>query len=596
MTMGLFARTVVPLTSQILSLLLSVHLVDCHPHFGSRIPNGIDVPNPGSEGGVWAGVGHINAGGGQALNPFGEHFAAEGFQWTARLCEMDSDDDGRTNGVELGDPYCQWIEGEVPSGPALSHPGIFDEPRDLTDHVSTCDNYVPSDDEEFLSISFSTPNELDETETHYRCEQTTVKMASPRLLHMTKYRALIDNQDIVHHMILYMCVDNESSDGNLVDQGPYKCSGIEAACSTVGGWGIGPDEICFPDNIGAEIDFSKTGDIVFKLEVHYDNSLRKPQSDASGIQLTLTPTLRPHKRSISALGFATLNPDVFIPPAQESFSLSNICPTVSTNKLDRPIFVFSFNPHMHRYGRGLVTEHYRCGTKIGEIGRIDTYKFDNQQPYNIRHPIKVLPGDALVTTCRFNTMSSEYPIVGGDETSNEMCLNFVSFYPHVGTESNPDTMSVCTSFEHGYFDPEKGIAVPVKFTTSARPSSDTVSFQYESDPLLNIADCCATHSCEQDYLAAEDGACGVDADCMEGLVCEGHLCAKPALTENNNNNNNNITTANTDGISSTQSPPTNTNTSGNNETVNTGLSSSSTTLRRGATSAFFMVVLASLVL
>ena len=31
--------------------------------------------------------------------------------WSAELCNADSDEDGRTNGEELGDPDCQWSVG-----------------------------------------------------------------------------------------------------------------------------------------------------------------------------------------------------------------------------------------------------------------------------------------------------------------------------------------------------------------------------------------------------------------------------------------------------------------------------------------------------
>jgi len=42
-----------------------------------------------------------------SLNPFGEDFIAAAGNWTT-LCMMDSDNDGVTNGQELGDPCCQW--------------------------------------------------------------------------------------------------------------------------------------------------------------------------------------------------------------------------------------------------------------------------------------------------------------------------------------------------------------------------------------------------------------------------------------------------------------------------------------------------------
>jgi dopamine beta-monooxygenase len=52
-----------------------------------------------------------------------QDFAAAGHMWTAALCAKDSDGDGATNGVELGDPTCVWTVGADPTGSATGHPG-----------------------------------------------------------------------------------------------------------------------------------------------------------------------------------------------------------------------------------------------------------------------------------------------------------------------------------------------------------------------------------------------------------------------------------------------------------------------------------------
>lgn len=67
-----------------------------------RRPRSKSIPS----GGVWGGVGHLKAGGGGTLNPFGEDFRSAGFQWSEDLCNTDSDGDGRSTGVELGEPEC----------------------------------------------------------------------------------------------------------------------------------------------------------------------------------------------------------------------------------------------------------------------------------------------------------------------------------------------------------------------------------------------------------------------------------------------------------------------------------------------------------
>ena len=38
---------------------------------------------------------------------------------------MDSDNDGRINGFELGDFNCSWFEGQPTMGDATGHPGLY---------------------------------------------------------------------------------------------------------------------------------------------------------------------------------------------------------------------------------------------------------------------------------------------------------------------------------------------------------------------------------------------------------------------------------------------------------------------------------------
>ena len=59
------------------------------------------VPHPCKKNSVWDGVGHLAWTGGGKRNPFGDDFAANGHDWS-KVCKLDSDGDGKSNGDELG--------------------------------------------------------------------------------------------------------------------------------------------------------------------------------------------------------------------------------------------------------------------------------------------------------------------------------------------------------------------------------------------------------------------------------------------------------------------------------------------------------------
>nr|XP_034331124.1 temptin-like [Crassostrea gigas]XP_034331125.1 temptin-like [Crassostrea gigas] len=113
-----------------------VGLMHGYPGFLKEIPNGEAVPNPCTEDpeDKWNLVGHMYASRiefmrarrqnpDRYVNVFGEMFFSNGQNWTA-ICDLDADNDGKTNGVELGDPECVWERGTIPAGPATGHPGI----------------------------------------------------------------------------------------------------------------------------------------------------------------------------------------------------------------------------------------------------------------------------------------------------------------------------------------------------------------------------------------------------------------------------------------------------------------------------------------
>uniref|UniRef100_A0AAV1T9N6 Temptin Cys/Cys disulfide domain-containing protein n=1 Tax=Peronospora matthiolae TaxID=2874970 RepID=A0AAV1T9N6_9STRA len=105
--------------SFVLAAAAATVLVDAKPEYVARVPNGANV------NGV-AALGHVNPSGGGANNEFGLKFRSVGETWTQDLCMDDSDGDGQTNGQELGDPCCEWVQDTnavLRRTTGLSHPG-----------------------------------------------------------------------------------------------------------------------------------------------------------------------------------------------------------------------------------------------------------------------------------------------------------------------------------------------------------------------------------------------------------------------------------------------------------------------------------------
>lgn len=450
------ALTTLSLMAPLLLFLRTVS-VDAFPEFRDRIPNGQKVPNPTIPGSVWAGVGHENVGGGGARNPFGLDFAKAGYQWTKELCEMDSDGDGRTNGEELGDPDCEWEKADSgeeqtpPTYTAQSHPGVPDDvPKEPPrDYSNTCADYDPPSDTVPFDVTFTIPNVLDgSVRTEYICDQFELSPPDNSTLyyHMIKSEVLLRNgidtigndkdemNTLLHHISIYICLGVDSSDGNEVGQGPYSCNGVESNCDLYAGWALGMPPLCEPSHVGYGVEFRADAqglpkNTVFKVEAHYDNPLGITHTDQSGMRLHLTKELRPLKGGVVVVGMDFWDRQFPLESGKQTrVERTNLCPSAATQLAlkDRPVWVYSWNPHMHIYGRALKTEHYRCGEKIGEIGNIVKYEFDNQQSYILDPPIKILPGDSLVTTCYYNTSDAPGNVLGGEEATDEMCENYLS--------------------------------------------------------------------------------------------------------------------------------------------------------------------------
>ena len=113
-----------------INLFLLARTSSPHPHYVFEIPNANNIFHNGQLIGA---IGHDNPHGHGKLSAFGIDFMKEGRTWTQKLCRMDSDDDGQSNGRELGDPACQWKRNKQDDTNTFhttkryTHPGLSNE-------------------------------------------------------------------------------------------------------------------------------------------------------------------------------------------------------------------------------------------------------------------------------------------------------------------------------------------------------------------------------------------------------------------------------------------------------------------------------------
>uniref|UniRef100_A0A7S1YDW0 DOMON domain-containing protein n=1 Tax=Sexangularia sp. CB-2014 TaxID=1486929 RepID=A0A7S1YDW0_9EUKA len=216
----------------------------------------------------------------------------------------------------------------------------------------------------------------------------------------------------VHHFVSSLVPGNVSG-GN----------GREVYPSTFHTWASGSSPMVTPDACGYRL--GEDGYSSLEMETHYDNARKVNVGtvDRSGIRVYLTKDLRPHDCGVLSLGDPAIMLEYIEPtlPAgllQSEFSCPSWC--VPYN-----VTIFSSFLHMHDVGKRMWTDHVRNGETIGRIDQVDFWD-EGMQSYQAVS-VDVQAGDAFRTTCIHN---SNGDVRWGIASSDEMCIHFLSYYPH----------------------------------------------------------------------------------------------------------------------------------------------------------------------
>ncbi|BFZ04322.1 hypothetical protein BsWGS_07362 [Bradybaena similaris] len=164
-----------------------------------------------------------------------------------------------------------------------------------------------------------------------------------------------------------------------------------------------------------------------KFQYHWTNyEERTDLTDSSGLVLHFTRNLRPYDAAVFLVGSTHFD----IPPKQKHPIIRSNCASGCTKTLIKgSINITSAWNHMHTLGRDMMIEVLRNGVHLAYITYERMYSYDSPQMFTNRQPLELYPGDSIVTTCGFNTMSRDDDVSWGDGTYDEMCFGFMTYYP-----------------------------------------------------------------------------------------------------------------------------------------------------------------------
>ncbi|KAK2856247.1 hypothetical protein Q5P01_004982 [Channa striata] len=278
--------------------------------------------------------------------------------------------------------------------------------------------------------------------TYYHCKIMNFSNLNTKV-HVYQIAPVIENYDIVHHMLLYRCpsfvkrpYDKPCYQGDIGDT----CFGVVAA------WGVGGGVFELPEHAG--IPFGGVdGSTFYRLEIHYNNpNLNAGRTDSSGLRLYYTTQLRQHDVGIltaGVLGFG--NMEYNIPPNAPQFHTYGVCNTTVLSQLVNPmpdLQTFAVLLHTHLTGRKVRVGHFRNGQQIDFLGLDENYNFELQQIVSLGNIKTIKQGDEIAVECTYSTLDRTNITKMGLATTDEMCLAFIFYYPAISISaciSHPNT-------------------------------------------------------------------------------------------------------------------------------------------------------------
>lgn len=211
------------------------------------------------------------------------------------------------------------------------------------------------------------------------------------------FKPITDNAKVLHHWILY------AGDGAFISGwAPGNDAGRAPLPADVG--------IYLPAGAGAQL----------RLDTHYNNvGGTTAEQDASGVEVcVISNKLR--KNVATVHGFTA---NAYAPAHSTNFDDTSTCTMSGT------AHVLSGSPHMHKLGVHAKLVFTQGGKQ--NVVHDAAFDFNEQRVHSYTPELLLNTGDQVTTTCTY-TNPTDQDVYFGQNTENEMCFNFVLYYPKDG--------------------------------------------------------------------------------------------------------------------------------------------------------------------
>lgn len=364
-----------------------------------------------------------------------------------RLCDASGED----MDITVGTPHVIYAWSTVFNNDDITYHGHENRGSRVVPLISSLNAETDLDIPKTVVTNYRVNTTIPDIDTEYYCQMFELPeewMEKKR--HILRFEALFTkgNEKNLHHFVINECQSSfetqflknntipapgscyprQTSEENTWRKASVHCNKISFV------WAVGGSVIQdFPNNFAYPLGGNVSESKYFFLQIHYDNpELKKDAKDFSGIRLFSTTDYRDTEFGIYSVGAISNWTGIVIPPQAEKFRYESTCHKDCFNTLfdtTDEVKVFASLPHTHLQGISVTTSIVRNNTEVDYVTNNQNFDFNYQFLNFNSNPVTLKKNDTLRTTCIYNTKNKDSFVIGGHSTREEMCLNFIWYYP-----------------------------------------------------------------------------------------------------------------------------------------------------------------------